>query len=911
MQDWLVSVAAWWGGTALGGGMVLALGCLLMRRSREPAARQRVGEVAIIAALLVAVLRMGPSWLPMPLPSLAAAHAAEPRSTLPAELTTFVVLSPPEVIDAPQPAHQPLAAPAPVRDADWNFSVVVQLATAVYVSIVAAFLLRWMLGQWSLSRLRRDARPASPDARGLFVRMAGRKLWPQPLLGLSQRLSLPIAFGLRRPAVLLPEGFDVQADETTLRWVFAHELTHLRRRDPWSYWAVGLAQAVYFYVPWFWWVKRQIRLCQEYVADAAAAREGAAADEYAEFLVNLAKGPATPLGAAGLGSTSDLFRRVQMLLQTSSRGPDAGSRRTAFLAFGGLITAALLASGVGVSAEPPKPVDEPVTEWVYEIVGDAVQGQADSTYTFTIVGDDDEKKDKKKEEKKSDKKRVLILQQDGKNIVTIPVDADVEDVKKQVEKALNDAKRQAAAAREAAEVARKAASVARDRARAEAEKARALAESARDNAEKTHKESSGEKKEVFRSVSPVVAFVGEPRLGVRVEKPSVAMADQLDLPKGRGLVVVELVEESPAGKAGVKVNDVILEFKGNAVPSDVQKFVRQIRDVKGDDSADVIVLRKGKKEKVRGIKLQETKSGEGGAVFQVVPGGNVTWTAQPDRAAGEIKSGTLRWKAEESKDGAKGERKDGKANFTWDVMPKFEGKDLNFDIKIDGVTAIDGRKLSENVKRQVEAKVKALKEVEGKQIISDDSRKQIELKLKALDADGRKLSEDLKRKVELKLQAVDAEGRKLSDDARKQIELKLKALDGVDGKLKDLQKQIELKLEPQGKLEEFKGGRIVVEGKPKVVSDTGKKQSNMSVSVTVNDGELKAVQKEEGLEITVVGEASGERVKVREIKIYSDGEKNSYRAIEDVPSKYRGKVKKLISNQEGSPVRFQFQKGEQ
>src|SRR5204863_89782 len=46
------------------------------RATRQPAARQRVGEWAVLAALLVAVLRLGPSWLPLPWdPSPARAEA--------------------------------------------------------------------------------------------------------------------------------------------------------------------------------------------------------------------------------------------------------------------------------------------------------------------------------------------------------------------------------------------------------------------------------------------------------------------------------------------------------------------------------------------------------------------------------------------------------------------------------------------------------------------------------------------------------------------------------------------------------------------------------------------------------------------------------------------------------------------
>jgi hypothetical protein len=74
---------------------------------------------------------------------------------------------------------------------------------------------------------------------------------------------------------------------------------------------------------------------------------------------------------------------------------------------------------------------------------------------------------------------------------------------------------------------------------------------------------------------------------------------------------------------------------------------------------------------------------------------------------------------------------------------------------------------------------------------------------------------------------------------------------------------------------------------------------------------LKAVQKEDGLEITVIGDATGEKVNVREIKINADGEKNTYRSIEDVPEKFRGKVRKLIANRDDSPVPFRFEKDEQ
>ena len=182
-------------------------------------------------------------------------------------------------------------------------------------------------------------------------------------------------------------------------------------------------------------------------------REGAAADDYAEFLVNLAKGPVAPLGAAGLGTSSDLFRRVHMLLQPSSRQPNSGSRSSARLAGLGLLTAAVLASGVGVRADDPKP--DPVKPILDDVII-----QLDDLPTLDlqdlVIRLDDDAKDKPTEDKKKDqdKKRVIVIQQDGKNIITIPADANVEDVKKQVEKAMTEAKKQSEKAKKAADEAR-------------------------------------------------------------------------------------------------------------------------------------------------------------------------------------------------------------------------------------------------------------------------------------------------------------------------------------------------------------------------------------------------------------------------------------------------------------------------
>jgi hypothetical protein len=135
------------------------------------------------------------------------------------------------------------------------------------------------------------------------------------------------------------------------------------------------------------------------------------------------------------------------------------------------------------------------------------------------------------------------------------------------------------------------------------------------------------------------------RLGAQVKKPSADLADQLDLPKDQGLVIVEVMKESAAAKAGLKANDIILELAGKPVSSDPGAFLRFVRELKGNEEVPAIVLRKGHKEKVT-VKVPEPK--KDGPVMDWQEGGlkkdfEFTPAIKPDG------SGNFRWKIENAR----------------------------------------------------------------------------------------------------------------------------------------------------------------------------------------------------------------------------------------------------------------------
>jgi len=108
--------------------------------------------------------------------------------------------------------------------------------------------------------------------------------------------------------------------------------------------------------------------------------------------------------------------------------------------------------------------------------------------------------------------------------------------------------------------------------------------------------------------TPVVRrSLQESRLGAKLSEPTAALIDQLDLPKDQGLVLDEVGGNSAAAKAGLKAYDVLLEVDGKAVSRKKGEFDKLLSAVKADKAVDVVVMRKGKKETLEGLKLPEAK----------------------------------------------------------------------------------------------------------------------------------------------------------------------------------------------------------------------------------------------------------------------------------------------------------------
>jgi beta-lactamase regulating signal transducer with metallopeptidase domain len=582
-----LSVGRWLIQSALGGGLILLLTWVAMRRIRQPARRQRVGEIGVAAALAAAVLSLAPAWWTVSLPvasSPAVAESPAPdRPTEPESPATMIEdeigFAPPTeqafVPEAaePSPSETP-AAPIASRF-NWGEIPWLSILTIAYIAGAGLLLVRWLVGYFGLRRMLRHAESAPVTVHRLFTAMTSDD--NRPHLFVVRRLQVPLSCGLLRPAVVLP-AILCDAPPSRLRWIFAHELTHLERRDPWTCLLFAVAQAVYFYIPWFWSVRRQVQLCQEYVADAGAADEAGQRADYAEFLLTLTTTPTAPACASGVsGHPSDLYRRITMLLHNPHAVERRCPRMWSLATAAGLLLPAVLVAGVGFRAGAAPVGDDRL-----------VLNSPDDTNKDEPKKDQPKKDDKKKDEpKKDDKKKddgdEPKKEKKGLFGGELP---DFEEILKNLPQNLDPEK--------LAEIRKQLQEV-------RSEMRKRLDEMRRNMPDNL------QGRLPLRGVLRNAPYMHQGRLGVRVEPPSPVLADQLELPKGRGLVIHDVLPDSAAAKAGLKPHDIILNLGKRTVSNDPAEFADMIAEMKTDAPFDMTVKRKGKDETVKGISLPEQK----------------------------------------------------------------------------------------------------------------------------------------------------------------------------------------------------------------------------------------------------------------------------------------------------------------
>ncbi|HXT69101.1 MAG TPA: TIGR03435 family protein [Vicinamibacterales bacterium] len=308
-------------------GLVVAAWLMLrLFHVRHPASRHAVWTAVLVGMLLLPIVSVVvPRWTLAVLPSrpdLSQPVVTQP-STPPVERRDVAAdAAAPAVTAEPSPD---VAAPAFVWPA-LETLVLVGYLTGVFVMTLYR-VMGWLL------------------LRGVVARSRSTRL---SCVRESVDIVAPVAVGILRPSVLLPDGWR-HWNQRTKRAVLAHEFAHLRRGDTLVSGLGRFVTSVLWFHPAAWWVSRKTSELAELASDAVALQRVGDPASYSRVLLEFAKavssaGRRVTLPGLAIASGSRMNDRVDQVFEMSKGTMRRLTRPRVWLPVIGLPVMALLAT---------------------------------------------------------------------------------------------------------------------------------------------------------------------------------------------------------------------------------------------------------------------------------------------------------------------------------------------------------------------------------------------------------------------------------------------------------------------------------------------------------------------------------------------------------------------------------------
>jgi beta-lactamase regulating signal transducer with metallopeptidase domain len=334
---------------------VAAIAQVLLRRRASAAMRHFVWTLAIGGILLLPVLSPAlPEWTVV-VRTVASGVPAEPIvSSAGAEGVPLPDASASSPLYVGTTPYTPAAQPR----ADLAWPAVIGMLYAI-----GAFVLMLQLA-WQQRGLRRLARQASEVHDVEWTRLlsdCARRLGidrPVRLLR-SREQSMPMAFGARRPAILIPAVADTWPADRR-RAVLLHELAHVARYDCLTQMFAFAACAMYWFHPAAWWIARRLRVERELACDDRVIAAGTQARDYAGHLLEIAYAFGShraPALAVSMARPRQLEGRMLAVLDAARnrRVPSRRARLTGLVLATALLLPLAAATATSAPAVPVAP----------------------------------------------------------------------------------------------------------------------------------------------------------------------------------------------------------------------------------------------------------------------------------------------------------------------------------------------------------------------------------------------------------------------------------------------------------------------------------------------------------------------------------------------------------------------------
>ena len=286
MNEMLSFLTAWLVDLLVLGTALLAAASLFLVMLRQPAARMALARATLVGLATLCVLTALPGWPRQPVAEMLSRVDVEPNTAegFPPEPEAGAIYPSPLAVELSLPLEDLLSSAAPAPKA-LSMSRLITLLPMFWVGAAGCAIAYIFVGAWRAFHLLRTAAMAPVWSQQELERLVSPKN-RSPRLKTSERIATAVALLAWRPHILLAARSASEENKAAVRAALAHEWAHIRHGDLWLLALERLLLPVFCLHPLFWLLRRQVRIDQELLADAAAA--GDAPVEYAQALLRQA-----------------------------------------------------------------------------------------------------------------------------------------------------------------------------------------------------------------------------------------------------------------------------------------------------------------------------------------------------------------------------------------------------------------------------------------------------------------------------------------------------------------------------------------------------------------------------------------------------------------------------------------------
>jgi HEAT repeat protein/beta-lactamase regulating signal transducer with metallopeptidase domain len=320
--------------------LLAAAAASIVLRQASAALRHLVWTLALTSALLLPIASFAlPRWQvplltvgaqPAPVQAVVEQTEATVAAPHPMIAAAFVETKHEVTLSTP-PAAPRMSLPAA---ASWLDGVSWQtMLAAVWLIGAAVILARILVGVVAVRWLSRRTQEITDAAWLPMARAVAGEMGISPRLRFLRggRASMPVAAGIFRPAVIMPDAANAWP-ESRLRVVLLHELAHVKRRDCLTHVLGQAACAFHWFNPLAWLAVKRARTERERACDDLVLACGTRGSDYADQLLEMARvlrGDRFPalLGGASLAMAHRSQLEGRLIAILDPRLPRSGMTR--------------------------------------------------------------------------------------------------------------------------------------------------------------------------------------------------------------------------------------------------------------------------------------------------------------------------------------------------------------------------------------------------------------------------------------------------------------------------------------------------------------------------------------------------------------------------------------------------------